>query len=86
MLQVMDLKPAQFVGNLIRSANASRPFHERFGRSPKECNPWVLIDQKSDLLVCVPVKAFAWRKAKGNRCQVLVEKNGIICCEGELQG
>lgn len=79
MLQVMELKPAQFVGNLIGSANALGLFHERFGSSPKECNPWVLIDQKTDLLVCVPAKAFAWRKEKRNHCQVLVEKNGICC-------
>lgn len=79
MLQVTELKPAQFVGNLIGSANASGLFHEWFGSSPEECNPWVLIDQRTDLLVCVPVKAFAWRKAKGNHCQVLVEKSGISC-------
>lgn len=79
MPQVLELKPAQFVRNPIGSANASWLFHEQFGRSPEECDPEVLIDKKTDLLVYVPVKAFAWRKAKGNHCHVLVEKNGIYC-------
>lgn len=37
--EVVELKPAQFVGNLIGSANASGLTHEQFGSSPEECNP-----------------------------------------------
>lgn len=77
----MEVKPAWFVGNLICSANASGLFRGGFGCSPEECGPWVLIDPKTDLLVCVPVKAFAWRKAKGNCCQVLVEGKMVSVAE-----
>lgn len=68
------METALFVGSLIGSANVLWHLDEQFGSSPEECNLWVLIDQKTGLMVCVPVKAFASRKAKGNHCLVLVTK------------